>query len=544
MPDVWWKSGIIYQIYPRSFSDSNGDGIGDLSGIIGKLDYLNDGTTVSLGVDAIWLSPVYPSPQVDFGYDVADYCAIDPLFGDLTIFSELVQQAHERGIRIIMDLVLNHTSDQHPWFIESRSTLTNPRRDWYIWRSAHKGGPPNNWGSYFGGSAWRWDEHTGQYYLAMFTPEQPDLNWRNPAVRKALLAVVRFWLDLGVDGFRLDVFNQYYKDAEFRSNPRTFNPLGLVYRFWGQQHVYDRDQPEMYQALTQLRQLVDSYPERMLVGETSDQGNFMKAIDYYGHNNDGLHLAFSFDFLHSRWRPGDFRRAIRKWEDNLPQWAWPTYVLSNHDVSRHFSRYGRGRWAQARAKIAATLLLTLRGTPTLYYGEELGQADIRLSRKQILDPPGRRFWPIYKGRDGCRAPMQWDRSPRAGFTTGDPWLPVNSDYMLKNIAMADTDPDSLLNFYRRLIWLRKQTPALHSGRLALIDDDHRHLLAYQRFDDSTEILIILNFSQRWQQLALTVESRLEVLLGSHWQASECFTAGTIDLRPHEIIIAKKLVEGE
>ncbi|NQT98193.1 MAG: alpha-glucosidase C-terminal domain-containing protein [Candidatus Marinimicrobia bacterium] len=533
----WWKTGVIYQIYPRSFLDTTGNGVGDLQGIINKLDYLNDGTPDSLGVDAIWLSPIYPSHQVDFGYDVSDYCAIDPLFGNLDLFRELVTEVHNRGMYLILDLVLNHTSNQHPWFIEARSSRDNPRRDWYIWRDGKKGRVPNNWGSYFGGSAWQWDQCTGQYYLAMFTPEQPDLNWRNPTVKQALYEVVRFWLDQGVDGFRLDVYNQYFKDDRFRSNPRIGNPLGLVHRFWGQKHIFDRDRPELFLVLAEMRQLVDSYPERMLLGETSDEGDFLKASEYYGRSNDGLHLAYNFDFLSSKWNPAHFRAAIRKWEENLPAWGWPTYVLSNHDVSRHFSRYNRGKDGIARAKIAAAMLLTLRGTPTLYYGEEIGQADIKLTRKQILDPLGKRYWPFYKGRDGCRAPLQWTDYDQAGFSSGEPWLPVHPDYRSNNIAAQDHDPDSLLNFYRRLIWLRHRTSVLRTGTLELIDRGHQHVLAYRRQIEEMRILIILNFSAGNQVIDLLKDNPLYILVGTHRSDTAVVNDRLINLAGYEILIA-------
>lgn len=536
MEKLWWKTGVIYQIYPRSFYDSNGDGIGDLHGIIEKLDYLNDGTPQSLGVDAIWLSPVYPSPQVDFGYDVAGYTAIDPIFGSLDIFDALVQAAHRRGIRVIMDLVFNHTSDQHPWFKESRSALNNPRRDWYIWHPGKSGKAPNNWASYFGGSAWCWDCKTGQYYLAMFDPSQPDLNWRNPAVKQALYAVVRFWLDRGVDGFRMDVYNQFFKDIELRSNPRSLNPLGLVHGYWGQKHIFDRDQPEMFEVLREIRKIIDSNPQRMFLGETSDEGEYLKALEYYGKNNDGLHLAFNFDFLTSRWSASDFRRAIKKWAENLPEWAWPTYVLSNHDNPRHFTRYARGAESIERARVAAAMLLTLRGTPTLYYGEEIGQDDIYLRRRQILDPPGKRYWPVYKGRDACRAPMQWNEAPRAGFTSGDPWLPVNTDYMMKNVAYQSEDPASLLNFYRRLIWLRHRTPALNSGLQELICGDHRHILAYHRISEYQRILVILNFSSHTQTFYHQDDRSWTVLFGTHCDVGEEIDDLRFDLEGYEVLI--------
>ncbi len=536
---VWWKSGVIYHIYPRSFNDSSGDGIGDLQGIIDKLDYLNSGTNKSLGIAAIWLSPIYPSPQVDFGYDVTDYTGIDPVFGDISIFRHLVDECHRRNIRVILDLVLNHTSDYHPWFIESRSSLDNPRRDWYIWRNGANNKPPNNWGSYFGGPAWHLDEATGQYYLAMFDPSQPDLNWRNPQVKSEIFYVLRHWLDFGVDGFRLDVYNQYFKDAMFRSNPRRLNPLGLFYRFMGQKHIHDRDQPEMYQVLKEMRQLVDSYPDRMLIGETADEGDFMSALGYYGRENEGLHLAFNFDFLNSKWQAPDFRKAVRKWQEHLPDWGWPTYVLSNHDVIRHAARYKHNKYQSERMKIAAAMLLTLRGTPTVYYGEEIGLSDIKLKKTEIMDPPGKRFWPLYKGRDGCRVPMAWDKSMNGGFTAAVPWLPVAADFEIKNVSSEDQAPDSLLNFYRRLIWLRNETPALHSGDLVLIDSDHENILGYSRTNSDDRIVVFLNFSHREQQLEYRLTGPTELLVGSHRSHSPEIGSKKISLTGNEILIIRE-----
>jgi len=480
----WWREGVIYQIYPRSFADSNGDGVGDLPGIIAHLDYLNDGTPNSLGVDAIWLSPVYPSPMRDFGYDVANYHDIDPVFGTLEDFDRLLAEAHKRGIRVIMDWVMNHTSDQHPWFLESRSSRDNPKRDWYIWRDR-----ANNWQSVFGGPAWTWDEITSQYYLHLFLPEQPDLNWRNPEVRQALFAEARFWLDRGVDGFRLDVADAYFKDAQFRDNP--FH-LGGLRAYERQKHVYDRNQPETHQALKEFRKLVDQYPERMLVGEVSKE----TAASFYGNGADELHLAFNFAFLHCPWDARAFHRTIEAWERALPPGAWPCYVLSNHDVPRHYSRYALGRFSEARAKVAAAMLLTLRGTPFLYYGEEIGMRQGRIPHAEILDPPGKRYWHFYKGRDGCRTPMQWNDGPNAGFTTGRPWLRINPDYRQVNVAVESHDPNSVLSFYRRLIWLRKVTPALRRGSYRALIEHPVGQLAYLRQTEDQAVLVCLNFFSR------------------------------------------------
>lgn len=530
---LWWRDGVIYQIYPRSFADSNGDGVGDLPGILARLDYLNDGTPHSLGVDAVWLSPVYPSPMADFGYDVANYHDIDPVFGTLDDFDRLLDEAHKRGIRVIMDWVANHTSDQHPWFLESRSSRDNSKRDWYIWRDGRGPGKrPNNWQSVFGGPAWTWDETTGQWYLHLFLPQQPDLNWRNPQVRQALFDEARFWLDRGVDGFRLDVADAYYKDAELRDNPFK---LGLR-AFDRQKHLYDWNQPETHQAHKELRKLLDQYPERMAVGEVSPE----TAASFYGNGADELHLAFNFAFLRCPWDAGAFQRVIEAWERALPPGAWPCYVLSNHDVVRHYSRYAAGRFSDARAKVAAALLLTLRGTPFLYYGEEIGMRQGRIPRSELLDPPGKRYWPFYKGRDGCRTPMQWDDGPNAGFTTGKPWLRVNPDYRQVNVAAQSRDPDSVLSFYRRLIWLRKATPALRRGSYLALIQRPVGQLAYLRQTADQAVLVCLNFFSRPATVELDPArlpaTRWRLLLSSTPREADIVHGSHIRLAPYEAAI--------
>jgi alpha-glucosidase len=494
---LWWRDGVIYQIYPRSFADSDGDGLGDLPGIISRLDYLAD-----LGIDALWLSPVYPSPDKDFGYDVSDYCDIDPRFGTLAGFDRLVAEAHRRGIRVILDMVMNHTSDQHAWFKESRSSRDNPKRDWYIWRplsgsspiSAENGGRrrgvPNNWQASFGGKAWEYDSLTGQYYLHLFTKEQPDVNWRNPEVRKAQLDAFRFWMERGVDGFRLDVFNAYFKHPDLPDNPPKFGLRG----FDRQRHIYDIDQLEMTPLLNELRALLDSYPERYAVGETY-LATPQKTVSYCG--PDKLHAAFSFDFTSAEliypWNPRWIMRQIARREETFnPAGIWPTTVMSNHDLPRAASRYAKGE-DDAQAKIAMTLLLTLRGTPFLYYGEEIGMRDIHLRRNEILDPPGKHYWPIYKGRDGCRSPMQWDDTAYAGFSTVKPWLPVNSNYVHRNVLAQRADSDSIFNFTKKLLALRKEIPALRRGDFAPLETPPG-LLAYLRRTEEQSVLVVVNFS--------------------------------------------------
>lgn len=479
-------TGVIYHVYLRSFADSNGEGIGDLPGLISRLDYMN-GKLDSLGVDAVWLSPFFPSPDRDFGYDVADFTDVDPRYGTLADFDHLVSEAHRRGIRILLDLVFNHTSDQHPWFLESRSSRSNPKRDWYVWRDAKPGGGmPNNWQSSFGGRAWQWDEATGQYYYHMFLKEQPDLNWRNPAVRSALMQVVRFWLDRGVDGFRLDVFNAWYERAGLPDNPPALGLRG----FDRQRHIHDIDQPEMFDALAELRGILNSYPERTSVGELFGHDP-VKAASYCG--QDRLHMVFNFQFTDCRWRPRAFLGAIERWEQALQAGGWPSYVLSNHDLSRAVSRYGRAH-PDAVAKVAAAMLLTLRGTPFIYYGEEIALPDTRLRRSELLDPPGRRYWPLYKGRDPNRAPLPWDSSAGAGFTTGRPWLPLHPEARSRNIAAQRGDPRSVLSFYRSLLALRRGTRALLEGSFEPIDARSSRALMYLRRTEGQMALVALNFT--------------------------------------------------
>jgi len=540
MTDLWWRDGIIYQIYPRSFADSNGDGIGDLNGITARLDYLHN-----LGVDAVWLSPIYPSPDVDFGYDISDYCAVDPKYGSLADFDRLVAEAHARGVRVVLDLVLNHTSDQHPWFRESRKSRDNPFRDWYIWADPRPGGrPPNNWRSVFGGPGWEFDLAAGQYYYHMFYKEQPDVNWHNPAVRKAMLDVFRFWLERGVDGFRLDVFNVFFKHPGLADNPVRF-PFPL-YPFIGQRHDNDFDRPEMIPLLQEIRALLDAYSTpghaRYAVGEPLFS-NPRKAALYTG--PDRLHAAFNFEFLNSRWSPRGFDRSIRRWEDALGPEDWPNYVLNNHDVSRSANRF-RPRFGSseddARLKVAAALLLTLRGTPFIYYGEEIGMRDIPIrSRDEVLDPVGRRFWPFMKGRDGCRSPMQWEAAPNAGFSPpgGQPWLPVHENAGARNVAAQQADPCSLLNFYRRLIALRRAVPALVNGMFQPVTFDTHYLLAYLRQNAQQTVLVVLNFSGRRHRLALgpqLARANWRLLLSTHRDSLPPIRGSLLAVEPNEALV--------
>lgn len=532
----WWKGGVIYQVSVASFRDSDGDGMGDLRGIVDRLDYLNDGTPRSLGVDAIWLTPVHASPMADFGYDVSDYFSINPRFGDLTDFDELLDACHARGVKVIMDMVLNHTSVEHPWFVESRSSRDNPRRDWYIWRDGRSPGrPPNRWLAVVEGSAWEWDEATRQFYYHAFLPEQPDLNWRNPEVREALFGVLRFWLERGVDGFRLDLVNYLYEDGLLRDNPRK---LGLRPYDW-QRHLYDRSQPESLEAARELRRLTDTYPGRMMMGEvyTDDP---MEAVAYLGDGTDSLHLSFYLDFALRKWRAEEFRASVDWLEERIPAAGWPCYYLNNHDLPRTYTRLGRGGDAEARAKVAAAMLLTLRGTPIVYYGEEIGMPQSRVPRKKMMDPIGKKFWPLPVGRDGARTPMQWSAGRHAGFSEAEPWLPVDPSYAERNVERQDADPSSLLNWYRRLIHLRREKPALRAGSYRPIEGVPRGVFAYLRELEEERVAVLLNFTPRAVSLSVReggLEGRLwTTVLSSDGEEGALHRGQAIELRPYQALI--------
>ena len=519
MVDSWWKHGVIYHIYPRSFLDTNGDGVGDLDGIVRRLDYL-----AWLGIDAVWISPFFPSPMADFGYDIMEYCDVDPLFGSMKDVDRLLGEAHRRGIKVIFDFVPNHSSDQHPWFLQSRGSRVNPKRDWYIWRDARADGtPPNNWMSNFGGSAWAWDEATQQYYYHAFLKQQPDLNWRNAQVRGALYDVMRFWLERGVDGFRVDVLWHLMKDAAFRDNP--VNPAYAagqpdINRFL---QVYSADQPEMAEVVAEMRRVVDAYSDRVLIGEIYLP--LTRLIAYYGESLSGVHLPFNFQLLFTAWKASAVAALIDEYERALPTGAWPNWVLGNHDQKRIATRVGR-----RQARIAAMLLLTLRGTPTLYYGDEIGMQNAVIARGAVRDPWEEREPGLGVGRDGQRTPMQWDASPAAGFSDGTPWLPVVSDYRQINVAVARDDPSSMLSLYRRLIALRRASPALTYGvyRPVSVAED---VLCYERAQADQRFLVALNFSDQPRKAALPAWCGRQVLLSTDTQGMEL--AAALLLRPHE-----------
>ncbi len=486
----WWQRGVVYQVYPRSFSDSTGNGVGDLAGIISKLDYLNDGTPNSLGVDAIWLSPFQPSPMADFGYDVSDYCDVDPLFGTLADFDRLVSESHRRGMKVIIDYVPNHTSDQHAWFKESRSSRDNPRRDWYIWRDAKPdGSPPNNWGSAFGGPAWTFDRATGQYYMHQFVKEQPELNWRNPQVRSAMMDVLRFWMRHGVDGFRMDVIGMIIKDKDLRDNPPNPNadpglpPNDLSSRLL---HVYNFDQDEVHAVIREIRAVLDEFDDRCGIGEL--WGPIERWVRYYGQNGDELQLPFNFRLMHLPWSAQAMRASVNEMEAALPSFAWPNYVLGNHDQPRLATRFG----GLAQARLAGLMLLTLRGTPTVYYGDEIGLENGKIPPEKIQDPQGVNLG-AERSRDVCRTPMQWDASQFAGFSTGQSrGCPSARDHATRNVAAQSADPASMLNFYRRLFGLRRASPALYGGSYRDLDAGE-DCFAYLRESGAERKLVALEF---------------------------------------------------
>ncbi|RJP35008.1 MAG: alpha-glucosidase [Actinobacteria bacterium] len=534
--NAWWKKGVIYQISVASFSDSDADGLGDLRGIINNLDYINDGTPHSLGADAIWLTPINASPMLDFGYDVSDYLSINPRFGNMEVFEELLDACHGRGIKVIMDMVLNHTSSEHPWFVESRSSRDNPKRDWYVWRDGRSPGrPPNRWVAVVEGSAWQYDDDTRQFFYHAFLPFQPDLNWRNPEVRAAMFDVIRFWLDKGVDGFRLDLINFLYEDVLLRENPRRF---GMRPYDW-QEHLYDRSQPESLEAAKELRRITDEYPGRMMMGEVyTDTPE--DAVAYLGDGTDALHLSFYLDFAQRKWNAGDFRESVEWLEGHLPPAGWPCYYLNNHDLPRTYTRLGRGGDAEARAKVAAAMTLTLRGTPIIYYGEEIGMPMSRIPRKMMDDPIGKKFWPIPVGRDGSRTPMQWSGEKNAGFSQGEPWLPVDSSYVERNMALQDRDPASLLNWYRRLIWTRGKKPALQCGNYRALGGTPKGVYAYVRERGEERIAVMLNFVSRERSLAVPRDERggstWRILLSTHGEEGAEIDASLITLQPLQALV--------
>lgn len=515
---LWWQKGIIYQIYPRSFMDSDGDGIGDLKGIISKLDYLKD-----LGIKGVWVSPIYPSPMADFGYDVSNYTGIHPMFGNMEDFDRLVKETHKRKMKLILDLVPNHSSIEHPWFNESRSAKNDPKRDWYIWRAPQPdGGPPNNWLSVFGGSAWEYDEKTGQYYYHAFLKEQPDLNWRNPEVQQAMLDVMRFWLKKGVDGFRVDVMWHMIKDEKLRDNPPNPDYNEKMNSYSRHLPSYSTDQDEVHDIVRKMREVVDEFDDRLLIGEIYLPVS--KLVRYYGEDNQGAHLPFNFQLLELPWEAKKIEAAINDYEGALPAEGWPNWVLGNHDKSRIATRIGK-----EQAKVAAMLLLTLRGTPTIYYGDELGMEDARIPEDKIMDPQALNEPGVGKSRDPERTPMQWDDSRNAGFTTGEPWLPIMDSYKAINVKAQWEQKEGMLNFQRRLIDLRNKEPALHIGEHIPVYTEN-NLLSYIRNFKNRKFLMVLNLNDSAENFSPDFDWKGKVRLATHIKMEEEELGGAFEVK--------------
>ncbi|MFE0176174.1 alpha-amylase family glycosyl hydrolase [Streptomyces sp. NPDC059002] len=499
----WWQGAVVYQIYPRSFADHDGDGVGDLQGVIDRLDHIT-----GLGVDAIWLSPFYRSPMRDFGYDVSEHTAVDPLFGDLDTFDRLLAAVHERGLRLLVDYIPNHTSSDHPWFAASREDRENPRRDWYVWRpAAPDGGPPNNWLSVFGGGpAWTLDEATGEYYLHSFLPTMPDLNWRNPEVREAMFDVARFWLDRGVDGFRIDCAHFPMKDPQLRDNPPAADGTLAMHRPYGdydaQQHVHDKGHPDNHGLYRELRELLESYGpagSRIAVGEVH-VFDWAEWATYYGEQLDELHMPFNFGLLQTAWRADDVRDLVARIDSVLPDGAWPSWVVGNHDEPRVASRLG-----PAQARVAMLLLLTLRGTPTLYAGDELALPDADVPPHLVQDPWGRTGQALGLGRDPQRSPMLWSDAPGAGFTRDDvtPWLPFADDPAVRGVEAQDGRAGSMLTLTRELLRLRGARPELRHGEQTLLAGLPEGVVGYLRHREGAVLLVLLNLTGTPRRLTAT-----------------------------------------
>ncbi|RNF50108.1 alpha-glucosidase [Marinomonas hwangdonensis] len=506
----WWRGAVIYQVYPRSFFDSNKDGIGDLPGVTAKMDYI-----ASLGVDAIWLSPFFTSPMKDFGYDVSDYCGVDPIFGTLDDFDQLIESAHQHGLKVMIDQVLNHSSDQHPWFIESRNSHDNAKADWYIWADAQPDGTvPNNWLSVFGGPAWRWDSRRKQYYLHNFLDSQPDLNFHNPDVVDALLDTVEFWLKRGVDGFRLDTANYYYHDVELRNNPpkeevvegsigvRLDNPYAY------QLHVYDKSRPENIAFLKRLRTLLDQYPETTTVGEVGCDFS-LETMAAYTQGKDKLHMCYSFDLLTHDNSMNHIRNTMETIEAGLGD-GWPCWSIGNHDVERVATRWGNNQDAINKSKAYMAMLLSLRGSVCLYQGEELGLPEAELAFEQLVDPFGINFWPEFKGRDGCRTPLPWQDDELGGFTQStQPWLPISTAQRPLAVSEQEKDPQSILHAYQDFLQLRRQYPELRHGDIAFLYHDET-TLTFTRHSENKHLYVAINTSD--QEKTLPVDLSLSPIV--------------------------------
>jgi alpha-glucosidase len=531
-PRKWWQDAVFYEIYPRSFADSNNNGIGDLNGITSKLDYLHQ-----LGVDAIWITPCFPSPQVDFGYDVSDYEDIDPMYGTLKDFDRLVSEAKKRNIRVILDFVVNHSSDQHKWFLDSRSSTTSKYRDWYIWRDGKGDQPPNNWQSEFGVPAWTFDQKTGQYYYNYFYPQQPDLNWRNPAVKDAMLDVTRFWYKRGVAGFRLDAVDTLFEDPNLTDNPSA--PGKDKFGRPNFARIHNTKLPEVHTVLQDLRKIADQY-DAVLIGETWTK-DIAELKNYYGEHSNELQMPMDLMFGSvNKLSAPEFRRQIAAVD---AAGGWPVFVISNHDMVRSSNRYGDGVHNDEIAKLMASLYLTLRGSPIMYYGEELGMENNNPRRKEdVKDPEGITGWPGEIGRDGERTPMQWNTAANAGFSKATPWLPVPPSYKTHNVETELRDPNSILNVYRQLLAMRHKEPALVSGAYVSLNEDDPNVLSYLRKANDQAVLVLLNMSAQPQTVRLNLEPagfsapKLSPLLSTG--TAPMGSADGISLAPFGVMIAK------
>jgi alpha-glucosidase len=537
----WWRGAVIYQIYPRSFQDSGSDGIGDLKGIIRRLPHI-----AALGADAIWISPFSKSPMKDFGYDVSDYCDVDPMFGTLADFDALVDEAHRLGLRVMIDSVISHTSDEHPWFKESRASRDNAKADWYVWAEAKPDGtPPNNWLSIFGGSAWQWDSRRRQYYLHNFLAEQPDLNFHSRAVQDALLETVRFWLERGVDGFRLDTINFYFHSAGLEDNPAlpesqrndSIAPSVNPYNF--QDHIYDKSRPENLQFLRRFRSLLDEYPAVAAVGEVGDAQRGLEVVAAYTSGGDRVQMCYSFDFLGPEKLSAGKVRSILETFGKVASDGWSCWALSNHDVVRHATRWGKGEPdKQAYLKVISALLMTLRGSVCIYQGEELGLDEAELRFEDLQDPYGIRFWPEFKGRDGCRTPMVWEKSaPNAGFSKGKPWLPVPADHTLKAVDAQAGDPTSMLEHYRRFLAFRRSYPAFAKGDIEFLAADGE-TLAFTRREGNEQIVCAFNLGHKPAMIDLGSGGKLSPLEGHGFVADG--EDGKIRLGPYQAWFGRKV----
>jgi alpha-glucosidase len=521
----WWQTAVIYQVYPRSFQDSDGDGVGDICGIIQRLPHF-----VELGIDAIWLSPVFPSPMADFGYDISDYTGVHPLFGTMADLDRLIADAHALGIRLILDLVPNHTSVEHPWFVESRASRTNAKRDWYIWKDARPdGGFPNNWLSVFGGPGWEHDAATDQFYYHTFLSAQPDLNWRNPEVRSAIYDAMRFWFSRGIDGFRVDAVWYVIKDEDFRDNPAnpSYTPasppdLALL-------PLYTADRPEMEDVIAEMRRVSDEFPDRLLIGELYLP--IERLVAYYGRDLTGVHLPFNFTLLTATWGAEPLANLIREYYAALPAGGWPNWVLGNHDRPRVATRVG-----PEQARVAAMLLLTLHGTPTIYCGEEIGMEQAQIPPDRVRDPVELNVPGFAMGRDGCRTPMQWDGGEHAGFSTGNPWLPIGDDYKERNVDHQRVDPTSLFWFYRTLIALRGRCPALVQGTLHSVRTESGVLIFVRQYQEE-RLLIALNLTPTAATVRVELgHAETRLMLSTRHDRNAIVTTGLFELVGNEGVV--------